>query len=183
MAEGRFRGRVPRILGVDPGTVRTGWGVVEKGPRGLSCVAGGAIELRGSRSERLGRICRELVDIARRYRPTAVSLEKAFAAANLQAALRLGEARGAVLAAAALAGLEVFEYSPAEIKLAVVGYGRAEKQQVQAMTRHLLALPCPPGPDEADALASAICHLHVADVRERVGGSFSVARKGGGRRA
>jgi crossover junction endodeoxyribonuclease RuvC len=176
-----------RVLGIDPGTVTTGWGVVEEHGARLTRVASGVVRVRGPLSERLGAIFRQIEDMMARFSPVALSVEKTFLAANVQSAFRLGEARGAVLVAAAREGIPVREYSPAEIKLAVVGTGRATKSQVQEMVRRLLAVRETLASDEADALGAAICHLHTRRLSDRVGGSTLVglARgrrgRGGGR--
>ena len=112
---------VGRVLGVDPGTVATGWGVIDGGGQAARHVASGVVRARGSRAERLASIHREIREICERFAPLAVSLEKTFVGDNVQSAFRLGEARGAVMVAAASLGLPVIEYSPAEIKLAVTG--------------------------------------------------------------
>jgi crossover junction endodeoxyribonuclease RuvC len=156
------------VLGIDPGTVTTGWGVVEARGARLIRVAGGIARARGALAQRLASIAAEIDDVVLRWRPTALSIEKSFVAHNVQSAFRLGEARGAVMVAAVRRGLGIHEYSPAEIKLAVVGTGRATKPQVQAMVARLLGLENDVSADQADALAAAICHLHARRVSERV---------------
>jgi crossover junction endodeoxyribonuclease RuvC len=150
-----------RVLGVDPGTVATGWGVVEEIDRRLTYVAGGVIRARGPLAQRLARVHERTRQILSDFSPTCVSLEKTFVGDNVQSAFRLGEARGAILVAAAQAGIPVQEYSPAEIKLAVAGNGRAAKEQMQLMVCRLLGLAKTVASDEADALGAAICHLHT----------------------
>ena len=150
-----------RVLGVDPGTVATGWGVVEDRANRLTHVAGGVIRSRGPLAGRLAHIYEQVQLLLTQFEPTCVSLEKTFVGENVQSAFRLGEARGAILVAAAQAGIVVREYSPAEIKVAVVGHGRAVKQQMQTMVMRLLGLDGPLAADEADALGAAICHLHT----------------------
>ena len=132
-----------RVLGVDPGTVATGWGVVERRPRRLAHVASGVIRPRGALAERLAAIYAQVLGgcSGRLRARRCVSLEKTFVGENVQSAFRLGEARGAMLVAAAQARVSVREYSPAEIKVAVVGNGRAEKEQMQTMVIRLLGLP------------------------------------------
>jgi len=152
-----------RVLGIDPGTVVTGWGVVEERGSKLSRIASGSIRGRGALPTRLAGIYENMRELLTRFSPTCVSLEKSFVGSNVQSAFRLGEARGVILAAAALSELDVHEYSPAEVKVAVAGGGRATKDQVQTMVRRLLAINDPMAvSDEADALALAICHLHRA---------------------
>ncbi len=151
-----------RILGIDPGTVCTGFGIIESDGRKHSVVEYGAIRCGGGDfAERLVRIERALVEVVTRGCPEVVAVEEAFHAANVKSALKLGHARGVALLVAARAGLPVYEYSPLEVKSATVGYGRAEKHQVQEMVRLLLGLKSLPAPfDAADALAVAICHIH-----------------------
>lgn len=157
-----------RVLGIDPGTVATGWGVIDEGRGRLVHVANGVIRARGELAERLKTVYERTCEILRAYDPGAVSLEKTFVGDNVQSAFRLGEARGAIMVAAAQGGVRVSEYSPAEVKLAVVGQGRATKEQMQAMVAALLGLPAPLPADAADALGNAICHLHTQQFAARV---------------
>ncbi len=152
-----------RIFGIDPGSERTGFGCVETDGRRHRLVACGAIAARSTEAfpTRLARIHRELTSRLAECRPECVAIENLFHATNVRSALKLGHARGVAMLAAVEAGCEVVEYTPAEIKRAVVGYGRAEKQQVAQMITLLLGLEKPPSPfDATDALAVAICHLH-----------------------
>jgi crossover junction endodeoxyribonuclease RuvC len=155
-----------RVLGIDCGTEYTGYGVVELCHDGkLVCVSCGAIKLspREAMPARLATIFDHLATIIEEHRPDNVAIEDVFYALNVKSALKLGQVRGVAMLAAAAAGLEVAEYAPLSIKSAVVGYGKAEKQQVQHMVTRLLNLAAPPqSPDAADALAIAICHLHTA---------------------
>ncbi|HET6179801.1 MAG TPA: crossover junction endodeoxyribonuclease RuvC [Candidatus Sulfotelmatobacter sp.] len=155
-----------RVLGIDCGGEYTGFGVVEMYPAGrLCCLTCGAIKLspRESLPLRLSRIFTQLGEIITEHHPDEVAIEDVFYALNVKSALKLGQVRGVAMLAAAAAGLEVAEYSPLTIKSSVVGYGRAEKQQVQHMVTRLLELSVPPEPmDASDALAIAICHLHTA---------------------
>jgi crossover junction endodeoxyribonuclease RuvC len=148
-----------RVLGVDPGTIRCGWGVVDcDGPR-LTHVASGVIDAgRGEIAGRLLVVYRDLFEVISDHAPDSFSLERNFVARNVQSAFRLGEARGVAMAAAAAAGLGVSEYTPMMVKKAVVGYGRAEKGQVQLAVQRLLGLAGLPESDAADALAAALCH-------------------------
>jgi crossover junction endodeoxyribonuclease RuvC len=150
------------ILGIDPGSLVTGWGLVELEGRRLRHQCHGVIGASSSSglSDRLSQIYRGLHEIIEQYHPTTVSLEKVFFSRNVQSALKLGQARGVALLAAAEHRLGVAEYSAAEIKLAVVGYGRATKEQVQKMVGALLAVRGAIRADAADALAAAICHIH-----------------------
>lgn len=152
-----------RIVGIDPGSERTGYGCVETEGRRLCLVTFGVIRARPADAfpDRLARIHAELADMLSRMRPTAVAVESIFHAVNARSALKLGHARGVAVLAAVQANCTVVEYTPAEVKRAVVGYGRAEKPQVQQMVKLLLGLDRVPSPhDAADALAVAICHLH-----------------------
>lgn len=160
-----------RVLGIDCGGEYTGYGVVEMHPGGkLTCMTCGAIKLspRDPLPRRLSRIYMHLGAIISEHQPDEVAIEDVFYALNVKSALKLGQVRGVAMLAAASAGLEVAEYSPLTIKSSVVGYGRAEKQQVQHMVTVLLELAAPPEPmDASDALAIAICHLHTAGTLQR----------------
>lgn len=153
-----------RALGIDPGSRVTGYGVVEMVGNRLIHVANGAIvtPLKESMAARLAAIHHGLAEVVAAYRPTEVGIESIFQARNPRSALLLGQARGVALLAAELAGLPLVEYTPMQVKAAVVGYGKAEKHQVQEMVRRLLALPGEPRSDAADALAVAICHLQTS---------------------
>lgn len=160
-----------RVLGIDCGGEYTGYGVVEMQAAGkLCCLACGAIKLspREALARRLSRIYDGLGEVIRAHQPDEVAIEEVFYALNVKSALKLGQVRGVAMLAASSAGIEVAEYSPLTIKCSVVGYGRAEKQQVQQMVTRLLELSAPPEPmDASDALAIAICHLHTASTLER----------------
>ena len=156
-----------RILGIDPGSSSTGYGIIETDGSSHRALAFGAVRTSPRRpfQERLLKIYTDLNRILDRERVDIMAIEEVFYATNVQSALRLGHARGIAFLIAAQHHLQIFEYSPLEIKNAVVGYGRAEKMQVQAMVRMLLGLPENPLPDDAsDALAIAICHAHRAAV-------------------
>jgi crossover junction endodeoxyribonuclease RuvC len=159
-----------RILGIDPGSLVTGWGIVESVGNSLSHVACGTIATVGAQSQgaRLSRIYRGIQQIIVRYHPDGVSLEKVFFARNPQSALKLGQARGVALLAAAENQLDVYEYSSNEIKSAVVGYGHATKEQVQKMVASLLHVSEKMAADAADALAAAVCHLHRQAFQARI---------------
>jgi crossover junction endodeoxyribonuclease RuvC len=160
-----------RVLGIDCGGAYTGYGVVEMDSGGrLMCLTYGAIKLspREALAQRLSQIYQGLGTLIADHRPDQVAIEGIFYALNVKSALQLGQVRGVAMLAAATAGLEVAEYSPLTIKSSVVGYGRAEKQQVQHMVTRLLSLAKTPEPmDASDALAIAICHLHTAGTLER----------------
>jgi crossover junction endodeoxyribonuclease RuvC len=159
------------ILGVDPGTAITGYGLVQSEGDALQLIAYGAITTPADwkMPQRLQHIYAELTALIRTHQPTDAVIEKLFFSKNVRTALSVGQARGVALLAAAQAGLAIHEYTPLEIKQAVVGYGRAEKTQIQQMVRMLLQLDFIPQPDDAaDALAVAICHAHSAKMR-RIG--------------
>jgi crossover junction endodeoxyribonuclease RuvC len=152
-----------KVFGIDPGSERTGYGCVDSDGTRHRLVACGAVVTParlGFPAQLLG-IHRGLSALLAEHRPDAVAVESVFHAANVRSALRLGHARGVALLAAVEAGFAPAEYTPAEIKRAVVGYGRAEKHQVGEMVRLMLGLASAPAPhDAADALAVAICHVH-----------------------
>jgi len=160
-----------RVLGIDCGGEYTGYGVVEQDDGGaLRHLCSGAIRLSPQEplELRLKKISEGLADIIHAYSPEEVAIEDVFYAVNVKSALKLGHVRGVAMLVSAQAGLAVLAYSPLSIKSAVVGYGRAEKSQVQMMVARLLELPAPPEPpDVADALAIAICHLHTAGTLRR----------------
>jgi len=165
-----WRGGQLRVLGIDPGSRVTGWGVVEARGPGLCHVASGTIAL-GSRdalAARLARLHAECLRLLGRWTPGAVAVERAFVARNVQSALRLGEARGAVLAAVAAAGTALHEYTPAEVKLATAGHGGADKSAVRRGVSMRLAVEPGLSLDAADALALALCHLDRAPLARRV---------------
>jgi crossover junction endodeoxyribonuclease RuvC len=160
-----------RVLGIDCGGEYTGYGVVEHDPRGeLRQLTYGAIRLNPKQPlpARLNEIFDQLQAIIAEHHPDIVAIEDVFYAVNVKSALKLGQVRGVAMLAASSCGLEVAEYAPLSIKSAVVGYGRAEKSQVQQMVTRLLHLETPPEPQDAsDALAIAICHLHTAATLSR----------------
>ena len=154
-----------RVFGIDPGSGRTGYGCVETDGSRHRIVTCGAIRTPALAvfPDKLLEIHTQLGALIRECRPDAVAIENLFHAVNVRSALKLGHARGVAMLAAVEAAVPVFEYTPAEIKRAVVGFGRAEKQQVGQMVKLLLGLDAPPTPhDAADAIAVAICHLHSA---------------------
>ena len=161
-----------RILGVDPGSITTGFGVIDYEKGKLLLVEQGAIGTRrgAELAERLGVIHDGLREVIARTRPQSIAVETPFAGKNVNSLIQLAHARGVVLLAARSAELEIFEYAPRSVKSAVVGYGAAEKEQVEKMVRMLI-----PGcgtvrmsPDAADALAIAICHAHTAGTAARL---------------
>ncbi len=160
-----------RVLGIDPGSQTTGWGVVEGDGRRYALLEFGSIRAPASLkfSTRLLRMCNGIEEVIARHHPDACALEDAFMATNVKVSMKLGQVRGVVLLTAERAALEIHEYSPRLIKQTVVGYGNAEKHQVQEMVRLLLALKRIPEPhDAADALAVAICHFHHAQFAQKL---------------
>lgn len=159
-----------RVLGIDPGSGVTGWGVVERSARGVRYIASGTISTRGcdSFAARLRRIHDQIRAVVRQWSPDAVGLERAFVARNVQSAFRLGEARGAALVGIAAEGVEVHEYTPAAVKLAVAGSGRADKVQVGRGINQLLGLEEQLPHDATDALAVAVCHVHASRLAVRL---------------
>ncbi len=154
-----------RILGIDPGSYATGYGVVDQLGGKLLEVGCGAIQPARRRHflQRLSEIHEALSEVVARFRPDEVAVENPFHALNSKSAIQLGQARAAALLPVVKAGVPVFEYAPREVKLAVVGYGHAEKDQVARMVAHLLSRPprpAAPSFDASDALAVAICHAH-----------------------
>ncbi len=152
-----------RVFGIDPGSERTGYGCIETDGRRHRLVVSGAIRTSPGDGfpDKLLTVHRRLAELLAECRPDCVAVETLFYANNARSALKLGHVRGVAVLAAVEGGYPVVEYSPAEIKQAVVGYGRAEKHQVQEMVRLLLGLAEPPTPfDASDALAAAICHVH-----------------------
>jgi len=160
------------VLGIDPGTALTGYGLVKSEGDDLTLVAYGVITTSPHQPlpERLQHIYRELTALIEDRQPTAVAVEELFFSKNVRTALSVGQARGVVLLAAANAGLPVYEYTPLQVKQAIVGYGQASKAQVQQMVKMLLALDSVPQPDDAaDAIAVAICHTHSARLTAMLG--------------
>jgi len=160
-----------RVLGIDPGSQTTGWGIVEGDGRKYSLIDFGSIRASSSLkfSARLLKMCNGLEDVIAKHRPEACALEDAFLATNVKVSMKLGQVRGVVLLVAERAALQIHEYSPRLIKQTVVGYGNAEKHQVQEMVRLLLSLKTIPAPhDAADALAVAICHFHHATFAQKI---------------
>jgi crossover junction endodeoxyribonuclease RuvC len=158
-----------RVLGIDPGTLTSGYGIVAEEDAKLFHIASGGISPSANQPfpKRLKKIYEEIEKIIEKYKPHVVVVEDLFVSKNIKSALKLGHARGVVILAAMNAGLPVFEYAPLEVKQAVVGSGKAEKKQVQMMVKAILDMPKAPHPaDAADALAAAICHIHCSRMRE-----------------
>lgn len=158
------------VLGVDPGSRVTGYGLVEKtNNQRLCCIQAETISPppHNPLYQRIHYIYRAMVEIMSRFRPRELAIEDIFYAKNIKSSLALGHARGAVLIAAVECGVKIFEYTPLEIKKAVVGYGRAGKEQVCAMAQTILSLKQKPKLDASDALAAAICHLNWSRFQDR----------------
>ena len=168
-----------RILGIDPGLRVTGFGVIEQTGQQLVYVASGCIRSgEGALPQRLKVLLEGLQEVIAAYHPQCVAVEQVFVNINPQSTLLLGQARGTAICAAVASALPVAEYTALQVKQAVVGAGKASKEQVQAMVRRLLKLPGDPSPDAADALACAICHAHGG---QGYGGVGAGRRRRGGR--
>jgi crossover junction endodeoxyribonuclease RuvC len=159
-----------RILGIDPGSQITGFGVVEKQGDRLIHIDNGGIFTRSQDPfpQKLHIIFTGVNELIERYTPFAVAIENIFYAKNVKSTVQLGHARGAAMVAAVQRKLEVFEYTPLTIKQALTGYGRASKEQIQSMVKNLLKLPETTYFDASDALAVAICHLHSVKYSEQI---------------
>jgi len=153
------------ILGIDPGTKTTGYGVVEKGKRGSDLIGIAYGEIRMRRGEPLSaclkKIYDQLIEVIIKYAPNAIALEDIFYGKNVKSLIKLAQARGVIILAASHRNIPLYEYTPLEVKKAIVGYGRADKLQVQHMVRAILSLKESPPLDASDALAIAICHSNV----------------------
>lgn len=160
-----------RVLGIDCGSRSTGYGIVDSDEGRQQPVVFGAISLPAKQSlgNRLATVHQQLCQLIDSYTPQVAAVEDQFYLTNFKSVMKLGQVKGVVICTAALAGITVVEYSPSEIKSAVTGYGRADKQQVQAMVGRLLGLSSPPQPhDAADALALALCHVQVMTTENRI---------------
>jgi crossover junction endodeoxyribonuclease RuvC len=169
------------ILGIDPGTASTGYGVVSMSGNRLRMVEYGVIATPSTLplAERLKSLFSQIVDVLDRLRPDSAAVESLFFNANVTSALAVGHARGVALLACSQVDCSVFEYTPQQVKMAVVGYGNATKEQVTEMVRALLALGEAPRPDHAaDALGVAICHAHCCGIREKVAKATGAADQG-----
>lgn len=159
------------VLGIDPGMAILGYGLVQQDGHSLKVMDYGVVNTPPDMDipHRLMAIFEAVCQLIDRHAPQAVAVEELFFNKNVKTALAIGHARGVAVLAAALKGIEVYEYTPLQVKQAVAGYGRASKQQVQQMVRMLLNLPCIPRPDDAaDALAVSICHIHSAALNDRM---------------
>ncbi len=172
------------VLGIDPGSRITGFGLIGVDGNRLNYLESGCIRTGGGEfPERLKIIFEEMVGVVERYNPDVVAIERVYMHRNPDSALKLGQARGAAICATVTKGLKVSEYSPAEIKRATVGKGNAKKEQVQHMVKALLNLPGTPQEDAADALAIAICHANTDAMMSQIGAAAGVTdlkgRRGG----
>lgn len=166
------------ILGIDPGSRHTGYGLIEQVGNRSKAVAYGTLHTtHKDMPPRLGEIFNGIDQVVRDHGPVEVGVEKVFMARNADSALKLGQARGAAVAAVVRAGLPVFEYSARQVKQAMVGKGSAQKNQVAEMVKHLLALSKRPQEDAADALAVALCHAHMRVSLARMGGATAVRNR------
>jgi crossover junction endodeoxyribonuclease RuvC len=166
-----------RILGIDPGSRITGYGVIDSANGRATYVASGCLRVAGDTlPDKLGLIFREISELIRTYKPHHFAIESVFMHRNAGSALKLGQARGAAICAAVGSELKVAEYAPREIKQAVVGKGGAEKSQVQHMVRVLLSLADAPQADAADALAIALCHGFRSQAQVRVSAATRIRR-------
>ncbi len=160
---------MPRILGIDPGSRVTGFGVIDTEGNRTTYVTSGCVRVHGdSLPERLGVIFEEVSDLVSSHRPDEIAIEQVFVNRNAASALKLGQARGAALVAGVHSSRPIFEYTPAQVKQAITGKGSAAKAQIQHMVRLLLSLPSTPPEDAADALAVALCHGHTRQTLSRM---------------
>ncbi len=158
------------ILGIDPGSRMTGYGLILNQGNRMQYIASGFIKVKGDEfPQKLGFIFNQLSQLIEQHQPRQMSIESVFMHKNADSALKLGQARGAAICAGHHAGLEVFEYAPREIKQTIVGKGGAQKEQVQHMVKHLLSLRNELQNDEADALAIAICHAQHQAMQNKTG--------------
>ena len=170
------------ILGIDPGSRITGYGVIKAQGSILTYLGSGCINVgNGVLYKRLQSIFTAVSAIVEQFSPDVLAIEETFLSKNVQSTVKLSEARAAAMVAASNSGLEVFEYTPRQIKQAVVGYGAAQKQQVQYMVKHILNLSGTPQSDAADALACAICHGYTSKITKAVQASVPVGTFGHGR--
>jgi len=156
-----------RILGIDPGTLVMGYGVVEEEQKKLMHVADGIIAPSGELPKRLTELYDGLREVIRTYSPDAVAMESPFFSKNVVTTMKLGQVQGVVVLAATHSSLDSFSYTPMEVKSAVAGYGKAAKGQVREMVKRLLGIDAPLSLDASDALAVAICHIHTAELKRK----------------
>lgn len=153
-----------KALGIDPGTATTGYGILDETGDTVKVIDYGCIKTSKNEpsQKRLEKICKDLKKIISKHKPNCVVVERLFFGNNAKTAMSVGQARGVILLAASQSGVDIAEYTPMEVKMAITGYGRADKKQVQQMVKRLLKLKVMPKPDDAaDALAVALCHIHT----------------------
>jgi crossover junction endodeoxyribonuclease RuvC len=160
-----------KTLGIDPGTAITGYGILDIDGDIIKVIDYGCIKTssKNKASDRLTQICRDVKKLISKHKPKWVAVEKLFFGSNVTTAMSVGQARGVIILAAAQAGVDIAEYTPLEVKMALTGYGRADKQQMQQMVKRLLKLESIPKPDDAaDALAIALCHVNSESFNSKV---------------
>ncbi len=168
---------MPLILGIDPGSLKTGFGIIEHQRGRSTYVTSGIIRLpKAPLPERLKIIYDGVTEIVEEYCPDELSIEEVFMARDAKAAIKLGQARGAAIVACVNHSMPVYEYAPKSIKQAVVGTGNANKEQIQHMVKSLLKLPAAPKEDAADALAAALCHAHTQQSMIKLAGAKKIKR-------
>ena len=166
------------ILGIDPGSRTTGYGLIDNQPSQIRYIASGYLKTKGdSLPQRLGQIFQQIEIVIQQHRPEHMSIENVFMQKNADSALKLGQARGAAICAGFQAGLEIAEYAPREIKQALVGTGAATKEQVQHMVKHILGLKQILQSDEGDGLAIAICHAQFYATQQKTGIDRSMLKR------
>ena len=171
-----------KALGIDPGTATTGYGILEGEADSLKVIDYGCIKTssRETAHSRLAKINKDLKKLISKHKPNCIVVEKLFFGKNARTAMSVGQARGVILLAASQAGVEIAEYTPLEVKMALTGYGRADKNQIQQMVKRLLKLKTLPKPDDAaDALAVALCHINSDGFNSKVSHAYRQARPGG----
>jgi crossover junction endodeoxyribonuclease RuvC len=169
-----------KALGIDPGTATTGYGILELEEDCIKVIEYGCIKTSSKEEphERLTKICKDIKKILSKHKPTCVAIERLFFGANTKTAMAVGQARGVILLAASQAGVEIAEYTPLQVKIALTGYGRADKNQMQQMVKRLLKLDRIPKPDDAaDALAIALCHINSDSFNSKVSRAYRQAGK------
>lgn len=166
------------ILGIDPGSRCTGYGLIDNQPGRIKYLHSGFFKIQGENlAQRLGKIYQYIDELIRQYQPQQMGIEKVFMHRNADSALKLGQARGVAICAGHLAGLEIAEYAPREIKQAIVGSGAASKEQVQHMVKHLLGLRGSLQVDESDGLAIAICHAQYYATQQKTGLDITLLKR------
>lgn len=168
-----------RVIGIDPGSRVCGFGVLEARNGSIAYIASGSIAPKSTLelSERLKVIYDGLVNVISEHRPEAISIEDIFFAKNARSAIKLGQARGVALLAASSSGIKIHEYSPTKVKLALTGRGRANKTEMQKMLCTLLGVSEFDSPDASDAVAIALCHIHLSRIESRLGADFVKPRR------